>query len=132
MDFKETLSVGISVIVFIGVLGGVLITYYRKTKRANELPQLRWESNVLYESTSSDLNTEIDRSNNQELVETKRNPVDPKNSISQVCAGMNLPTWLQDRNEMLFPSDSIQVCQVLGKGHYGAVHKAKLTSRKAV
>ena len=55
-DLRKTWSTVISVLVFIGVLVCALLTYYCKTKRANQLSQMRWEMNVLYESRSSELN----------------------------------------------------------------------------
>ena len=42
------------------------------------------------------------------------------------------PDWLLEKQEMIFPLDSIEKNQELGKGQYGSVFKGKLVQGKAV
>ena len=43
-----------------------------------------------------------------------------------------LPDWLKERKEMIFPNESIEKYQEIGRGQFGTVLKAKLAQGQAV
>ena len=43
-----------------------------------------------------------------------------------------LPDWLKERKEMIFPNESIEKYQEIGRGQFGTVLKAKLVQGQAV
>ena len=43
-----------------------------------------------------------------------------------------LPDWLKERKEMIFPFESIEKYQEIGRGQFGTVFKAKLAQGQAV
>ena len=43
-----------------------------------------------------------------------------------------LPDWLRERKEMIFPNESIEKYQEIGRGQFGTVLKAKLAQGQAV
>ena len=43
-----------------------------------------------------------------------------------------LPDWLKERKEMIFPIESIEKYQEIGRGQFGTVFKAKLAQGQAV
>ena len=43
-----------------------------------------------------------------------------------------LPDWLKERKEMIFPNESIEKYQEIGRGQFGTVLKAKLARGQAV
>ena len=43
-----------------------------------------------------------------------------------------LPDWLKERKEMIFPNESIEKYQEIGRGQFGTVFKAKLAQGQAV
>ena len=43
-----------------------------------------------------------------------------------------LPDWLMERKEMIFPIESIEKYQEIGRGQFGIVFKAKLAQGQAV
>ena len=69
---------------------------------------------------------------NQETVPLKSNNIESTNFGSESKTESIYPDWLENRIEMIFPAKWIKVCQMLGKGNYGEVCKAKLTQGKAV
>lgn len=69
---------------------------------------------------------------NQETVSFESNDIESTKFALESKTESIYPDWLENRVEIIFPAKWIKVCQMLGKGNYGAVCKAKLTQGKAV
>ena len=95
-------------IVVIGAL--IKLVYKWRSKKWGKI--MKWEENVLYDSSISF-----------------------SEETSDFCSGDEdwmLPTWLQNKKEIIFAHSSVIKDDLLGRGQFGEVFKGKLIQGKAV
>ena len=98
------LILAVSMFILIAVVTAVFFIYYEKKSNNNTSPRIS-EGNDIYLSVGSD---EI------------------------ISEGFDLPKWLNDKPEMVFPVDAIEKGHELGSGRYGTVIKGRLKQRISV
>ena len=95
-------------IVVIGA--SIKLVYEWRSKKWGKI--MKWEENVLYDSSISF-----------------------SEETSDFCSGDEdwmLPTWLQNKKEIIFAHSSVIKDDLLGRGQFGEVFKGKLIQGKAV
>ena len=81
---------------------------------------------------------DIKKKNNGSETEMEINPEDislwskAENAFEVDDKESLLPDWLRERKEMIFPNESIEKYQEIGRGQFGTVLKAKLVQGQAV
>ena len=81
---------------------------------------------------------DIKKKNNGSETEMEINPEDvslwskAENAFEIDDKESLLPDWLKERKEMIFPNESIEKYQEIGRGQFGTVLKAKLAQGQAV
>ena len=82
--------------------------------------------------------SDIKKKNNGSETEMEINPEDislwskAENAFEIDDKESLLPDWLKERKEMIFPNESIEKYQEIGRGQFGTVLKAKLAQGQAV
>ena len=67
------------------------------------------------------------KSVNSSCIEEKSNDLYYSLQVeNKIGKQINLPEWLRNRKEIIFPQNSIEKYQELGSGQYGSVYKGKL------
>ena len=133
LDNTESWIIPVSISALVVLLGIALIKYYRRLKGNPSKPEITKEKEFIQKSQNIESTFEgTERCINQEPVSLKSNNIESTNLAFESKTESIYPDWLENRTEMIFPAKWIKVCQLLGKGNYGEVCKAKLTQGKAV
>ena len=123
-------------IVFLSLLAAALLAFiwYKQKTGHHSIPKITWEVNTLHETDESENEVNISERMipTNKLEENEVQCADGSSIDNNSLELSELPKWLRERPDMIYPQLCVEKGQQLGHGQYGNVFKGKLVLGKAV